>query len=408
NEAHRIEAIQPLKALESFEEALATRPKLILDGVFGIGLNRALDADWIRLFTRINESGIPLLAIDTPSGLHSQTGEPMGAALRATVTLMLGAPKDGLLKASARPFVGRLELASNLGLIDCPFESPTRWTSALDFRTFPPPREPESHKGTYGRLAIVAGSIGYHGAAVLACRGAQRAQPGLITLHSSSSAFPLAASQLQAVMARPIQAAPEIDPDSSCVLVGPGLAGSDVPTSLPDWLARVWREESKVVVVDASALDWIPEGPAPGERRVMTPHPGEAARLLGVSVQAVQSDRPAALRALSKKFGNCWVVLKGNLTLVGRSDGEIHVNPSGNPHLAQAGAGDLLAGWLSGLLAQPRLAGDPGQTIRYAVWKHGAVADDLQRHRPHWIIEDLAAWTEFPQEKPKLSFLPQE
>jgi NAD(P)H-hydrate epimerase len=118
------------------------------------------------------------------------------------------------------------------------------------------------------------------------------------------------------------------------------------------------------LVVDASALDWLPLAPFPRQYiRVITPHPGEAGRLLRTSAKQVQADRPGALREISHRLGNCWVVLKGNQTLIGRSTGGIFVNSSGNPHLAQGGSGDVLAGYLAGLLAQPALQADPEKTI---------------------------------------------
>jgi NAD(P)H-hydrate repair Nnr-like enzyme with NAD(P)H-hydrate dehydratase domain len=113
--------------------------------------------------------------------------------------------------------------------------------------------------------------------------------------------------------------------------------------------------------------------------------------LLKTTPQQVQQNRPHAVREISKRFGNCWVVLKGHQTLIGRSVGEIFVNSSGNPHLAQGGSGDLLAGFIAGLLAQPALQSDVAITLRYAVWQHGAAADSLDTRRPHWIIEDFAA-----------------
>jgi NAD(P)H-hydrate repair Nnr-like enzyme with NAD(P)H-hydrate dehydratase domain len=156
------------------------------------------------------------------------------------------------------------------------------------------------------------------------------------------------------------------------------------------------------VIADASALDWLPMGASSKNAiRVLTPHPGEAARLLNLPKQLIQANRPQALREISRRFGNCWVVLKGYQTLVGRSAGlhsdgassppagEIFVNPSGNPHLAQGGSGDVLAGYLAGLLAQRPLQADAGKLIRYAVWQHGAAADQLQATRANWTIEDL-------------------
>jgi len=125
--------------------------------------------------------------------------------------------------------------------------------------------------------------------------------------------------------------------------------------------------------------------------RVITPHPGEAGRLLGVTAKEVQADRVAALRQLSRRFGDCYVVLKGHHTLVGRASGPVFINCSGNPLLAQGGSGDLLGGYLAGLLAQPACQKDPLAAIRYAVWRHGAAADGSTTSRCLWTIEDLAS-----------------
>jgi hydroxyethylthiazole kinase-like uncharacterized protein yjeF len=153
---------------------------------------------------------------------------------------------------------------------------------------------------------------------------------------------------------------------------------------------KLWRDATIPVVADASALDWLPLDHVPRNAiRVVTPHPGEAGRLIKTTAARVQQDRPHALREISKRLGNCWVVLKGHQTLVGRSSGEIYVNSSGNPHLAQGGSGDALAGFIAGLLAQPSLQTDVGLTLRYGAWQHGAAADVLQTRRRNWTVEDL-------------------
>jgi NAD(P)H-hydrate epimerase len=163
-----------------------------------------------------------------------------------------------------------------------------------------------------------------------------------------------------------------------------------VPEDLKQIVRQYWRVSPLTVVVDASALAWLPqENIAPGLLRVITPHPGEAARLLDLSTKEVQADRIQALRSLSKRFGDTWVVLKGHQTLIGRSTGEILINSSGNPHLAQGGSGDVLSGYIAGLVAQPSLRSDPLKTICYAVWQHGATADRLQQTRSNWVVEDL-------------------
>ena len=381
---------EPGDELFKVDALLSLRPSLIVDGLFGTGINRALSPEWVKLIDRVNEAHAPVLAIDTPSGLNADSGEPQGAAIRASVTLTVGAPKSGLLRETAWPFVGRLEVASQVGLVPCPTTSEIQWTLPDDFIGFPPARAAAGHKGSYGHLGIVAGSLGYHGAAVLTARGAQRAQPGLITLYVLESVYHTIAAQLQAVMVAPWQPITKLPGPHTAVLVGPGLAAEDVPDEMKRILRDLWCDSSQPVIVDASALDWLPRTSAPQKAiRVITPHPGEAARLLRSTPQAVQADRPAALRNLSKRYGNTWVVLKGHQTLIGRGTGEIFVNSSGNPHLAQGGSGDVLSGYLAGLLTQPVLRNDPLKAIRYAVWQHGAAADHLQATRSNWVVEEL-------------------
>jgi ADP-dependent NAD(P)H-hydrate dehydratase / NAD(P)H-hydrate epimerase len=372
------------------DAALASRPALVIDGLFGIGLNRPLGAEWVRLIESVNNSRLPVLAVDVPSGLNADTGERHGAAIRAAGTLTVGAPKTGLLRESAWPFVGRLVVAPDVGLVPCPDKSEVQWTLPEDFIGYPPPREVATHKGSYGHLAIVAGSFGYHGAAVLAARGAQRARPGLIKLHTLESVYHAVAPQLQAVMVASWQPGVKWVGDADGILLGPGLAAADMPDSMKMMTRHMWRDSTLPVVADASALDWLPLDPVPRNAvRVITPHPGEAARLLRTTSRQVQADRLKALRDISRRFGNTWVVLKGHQTLIGRSSGDVYVNSSGNPYLAQGGSGDVLAGYLAGLLVQPDLRADVLQTIRYAVWQHGATADHLQATRPNWDVGDL-------------------
>lgn len=391
-EVDLVEAQDPATALGDLARALERRPAWIVDGLFGIGLNRPLDRAWCALIEQVNAAGRRVLAVDVPSGLHADTGEPQGAAIRAAVTLTLGAPKPGLLKQSAIEFTGRLEVAPEIGLAACPHTAELNWTLPEDFAHFPPDRPVASHKGSFGHLAIVAGSTGFHGAAVLAARGAQRAHPGLITVLTTASAYHPVAAQLQAVMVRPWSADLKLPGDYTAFLFGPGLAGADVPDEMKLQLRRLWRDAPVPVVVDASALDWLWLDPVPRDAlRVITPHPGEAARLLKATAARVQEDRPAAVRELSRQFGHSWVVLKGYQTLVGRNAGPLFVNCSGNPHLAQGGSGDVLAGYLAGLLTQPALQGDAQTALRYAVWQHGATADWLAARQPNWVVEDLVA-----------------
>ena len=305
------------------DTALALRPALIIDGLFGIGLSRPLGPEWVNLIQRVNEARLPVLAVDVPSGLNADTGEPQGAAIHAAVTLTVGAPKTGMLRAIAWPFVGRLEVAPDVGLVPCAHSGEVQWTLPEDFVGYPPARPAATHKGNYGHLAILAGSLGYHGAAVLAARAALRAQPGLITLHTPESVYHAVAPQLQAVMVAAWQPGAKLAGAQDAILLGPGLAADDLPDEMKMQARQRWRDALAPVIADAGALDWLPLDSVPRNAvRVITPHPGEAARLLRTTPQQVQADRLKALRNVSRRFGNTWVVLKGHQTLIGRSSGE--------------------------------------------------------------------------------------
>lgn len=371
-------------------EVIAFSGALIVDGLFGIGLSRPLDADWLNLVAALNASRVPILAVDVPSGLDADTGEPLGDAVRATVTVTFGAMKQGLLRTNAAPFTGRLEVAADIGLVPCPFESELNWTLPEDFTGFPPPRPVDGHKGTFGHLAIFAGSVGYHGAAVLAARGALRAMPGLVSVFTTERAYPAVAAQLAQPMVHPWTPETRLPESCSAILFGPGLAGADVSPELVRETVRLWAESPLPVIADASALDWLPPGDTPvGAVRVITPHPGEAARMLGRTTAEVQADRPDAVRTLACDWGGCWVVLKGRHTLVGRDAAKLFLNSSGNPQLAQGGSGDVLAGFLGGGLAQPGRRADVGRAIHHAVWEHGRAADALSAQRPVWEMAEL-------------------
>lgn len=387
-----LELLSPETDLPLLEAALREQPALIIDGLFGIGLNRPLAEPWQKIIVAINAAKIPVLAVDVPSGLNADTGENFGACIEAVVTLTVGAPKIGMLAAAAWAFVGRLVVADDVGLIPCPLKSELNWTLPGDFGNFPPPRNVAAHKGSFGHVSIVAGSMGFHGAAVLAARGAQRAQPGVVTLFTQENVYYPIASQLQSAMVNLWQAdVKKMSAGFDALLVGPGLAGGDVPTELRHTLRHWWRDFEHPLVVDASALDLLSAEPFLKKYvRVLTPHPGEAARMLNWPVAKIQSQRVAAVRELSKKYGGAWIILKGHQTLIGRSEGEIFINSSGNPHLAQGGSGDLLAGFIAGLLAQPALQADVEKVLRYAVWQHGAAADELQSARANWTVEELA------------------
>lgn len=381
-----IDASDPTKALKAF--SAGADQALIIDGLFGIGLNRALNKEWVALIDAVNETGRPILAVDGPSGLNCDTGEVMGAAIRAAATVTFASPKTGLIRCAVAEYVGKLHVADDIGLIPCPFGGDLRWTLPRDFEGFPPPRPDAGHKGTFGHLVILAGSQGYHGAAALAARAAHRAMPGLVTLFTTPTAYPLVASQLQQTMVHPWSAGGDLPTNASAILTGPGLAGPDISDRLREQVRKLWLDSPLPMIADASALDWLPRGTQAPAPRVITPHPGEAARLLQDQTAIVQKDRVKAAARLRDQH-DCHVVLKGRQTLVRSPDGFIYINGSGNSDLGQGGSGDVLAGYLAGLLAQPALRDDLDRLVRFAVWEHGHVADRLGESRLTWDLEDF-------------------
>ena len=383
-----IDAADPVTALRQFRRALDTPPNLIIDGIFGIGINRELDEDHRELIAAINTAAIPILAVDTPSGLNADTGAPMPDAIRASRTITLGLPKTGLIASTAADHVGELNVAHMIGLHDKLPTADQLYLTAPDMHGLPPPRPPSACKSTFGHLGIIAGSTGYHGAACLCARGALRARPGLVSVFTPAHAA--VAAHLQQPMVHPWN--PDVSaPLSQCTAIaaGPGLAGRDVPESLRNVVRQLWRESETPMIVDASALDWLPRQSTPENAiRLITPHPGEAARMLDSTSNEIQSDRLSASRKLAEAFG-ATVILKGRHTMIGQAEGPMLVNSTGNAGLGQGGSGDVLTGFLGGLIAQPHFQDRIIQAAAFAVWKHGQAADQLESTGHFWGMDLL-------------------
>jgi len=378
----------PFEAVRNIEQALLKSPACIIDGLFGIGLNRDLDSGWLHIIEMINQSGRPVLSVDCPSGLDADTGLVRGRAIRAQTTITFGAPKRGLVLDKAAEYVGRIKVAGNIGLLEPPPEADEHWLTGADMYSLLHKRAPGAHKGDHGHLAIIAGSAGYHGAAVISARAALRARPGLVSVFTPS--YQAVAAHLQSVMVHSwSQECVSALSRSSAVLIGPGLAGSNVDSSLKTLAHNLWRESVKPIIVDASALDWLPKDAGPsGSPRIITPHPGEAARLLGCSVEQVQEDRVKSARDLAGLY-QATVLLKGRHTIIAQSEGPVLFNSTGSAGLAQGGSGDVLAGYLSALMAQPSFHKRTIQAAAYSVWRHGLCADSLDESNVYWGMEDL-------------------
>lgn len=396
-EVQVLEVKDPKKALKTFKKLVADRknffepmttssrfcPTFIVDGMFGIGLNRPLSQDYVDLINAVNDCGIPIFAVDVPSGLNEE-GMPWPAAVKAQYTLTVGTLKRCLMCGDASKYVGQIGVIEDIGLIPDIPASDFEWIKLVSAAEVIDLKRPlDCHKGDFGHTLILAGSLGYHGAAVLAAKAAAAAKPGLITVCTMPETYIPVASHLVTQMVHPWSPEWQMPKGITSILVGPGLAAPGISQVFWDWVRELWRSFPGNMIADASALDQIPEGETAGVR-VITPHPGEAARCLGITTKEVQADRLGALRKLSEKFGNAYVVLKGYQTLIGTTKGKVYLNHTGNPSMAQGGTGDVLAGFLSGLFAYDRIGEEPIDNIEricYAVYSHGRAADDVESEK---------------------------
>ena len=341
---------------------------LVVDGLFGIGLARPISGPHAELIARINAFAGPVLALDVPSGIDGDTGRIMGTIVRATHTISFIGGKPGLYTLDGPDHCGEVTV-DDLGLRLDGFSGAL--LSLDDFRAFLKPRARNSHKGSFGSLAVVGGAVGMTGAALLAARsglklGAGKVFAGLLQ--------PLAVDPLQPELM--LRTPEDALAQATTAVVGPGLGDSDAAVEL---IRRAVGTESPLLL-DADALNLVATHPVLAKhiaRRnaatVITPHPAEAARLLATTTEAVQADRVATALELARRF-KAHVTLKGCGTVIAHPDGSWRVNTSGNPGLASGGTGDVLAGMIGALLAQgwPAAAALCG-----AVHLHGAAADAL-------------------------------
>jgi hydroxyethylthiazole kinase-like uncharacterized protein yjeF len=346
---------------------------VIVDALFGTGLERPLEGAWRAAIEAINASGRPILAIDMPSGLHADSGQVLGGAVRAALTLSFIGLKAGLFTGQGREHSG-LILFDDLGIPDSVFAGVTplaRRITAHNLHGLLAPRARDAHKGDAGRVLVVGGQPGMPGAVRLVGEAAYRAGAGLAVLvtHPVHAALISAARpELIAYGVHDAQAVQPLLAGAHALAVGPGLGQGE-------WGRGLWQAvlaTDKPLVVDADALNLLAAQPASRADWVLTPHPGEAARLLGVSIADVQSDRFAAARAIAQRYGGV-CVLKGNGTLVTtQGASSMWLCDRGNPGLATGGSGDVLTGVIAALLAQG-LA--PIEAARLAVWAHASAGD---------------------------------
>jgi hydroxyethylthiazole kinase-like uncharacterized protein yjeF len=364
----------------------AQRWDLVIDGLFGIGLTRALEGRHAAMVAAINalrERGVPVLALDIPSGINGDTGAAMGCAVRATETISFIALKPGLLTLDGPDHCGRLH-CDTLGLAPAALLASPGALLDASVRDALAPRLRNFHKGNAGAVAVIGGAEGMLGAAFLAGRAAIKTGAGKVYLgllapadHAGAGAHAFDPLQPELMLRRPADAMAA----ANVILAGPGMGPSGAAFSA----LRTALAADCPLVLDADALNLMAGSTALTDlaaRRhaptLLTPHPAEAARLLAVSTAEVQRDRIAAACAMADRYNSC-VVLKGNGSILAAPDRtglqpRWWINATGNPGMASAGMGDALAGIAASLLAQ----GMPAPAaLQLAVWVHGAAADAL-------------------------------
>jgi NAD(P)H-hydrate epimerase len=375
------------RAFAGMRRALADSDGVI-DALFGTGLTRPLAGSARRAVAAINAAHRPVVSADLPSGLSADSGALLGLAVHASETVGFGAPKPCHVLPPASGFCGRVVVA-DIGIAR---ETLARragrfWlVEAADILSLLPARPLDSHKADFGRLAVIAGSRGKAGAAILAARGALRGGAGLVTVFCAESLAPLIVGALPEAMTFGLPESGGALAEAGArdlvselrgfdaAVVGPGLGTSRGTVGL---LEVLLRGTHLPLVVDADGLNGFEGRPElfAGHRGpiVLTPHPGEAGRLLGLTSNAVQSDRLGAARALARR-SRAVAILKGAHSLVASLSGEVLVNPTGTPLLSTAGSGDVLAGLIGALLA----GGLSGRDAAMAgAWLHGAAAQAL-------------------------------
>ena len=336
---------------QAYTPDLLVKSDLIVDAILGTGLDRVVTAEWADMIAAINASTKPVLAVDIPSGLNADTGVCMGIAVQADVTISFIGRNQGLYTTDGPDCCGFVVFDS-LGCTEDAYASIADPCYLLDphIPVFEP-RKLNSHKGSYGHVLIIGGNTGMEGAARLAGEAALRCGAGLVSIACGSEKREIISGGVAELMVltQPVDIEARIN-QASVLAVGPGLG---VSHSSDDWIASVMQlaiESAKPLVFDADALNYLAQHPVRLENCILTPHPGEAGRLLGVSIDVIQQDRFAAVQAIQHKYGGV-VILKGCGSLV--FDGEhTCISPVGNPGMATAGMGDVLTGVIAALIGQ--------------------------------------------------------
>ena len=359
---------------------------LIVDAIFGTGLNAPLSGLIESVVADVNASGIPIVAIDLPSGLSADSPEPIGPSIEAGLTVTLAAPKLPLVLPPAEMRAGDIVIA-DIGIpgevLDSVEGPRVDLLTRGSMRELITPRTADSHKGDYGRVLIVAGSLGKTGAAHLSAIGALRSGAGLVTIATPASCQQVIAAMAPEYMTEALsETADGLDAEGvdrvlewarDVVAIGPGLGAA---ASTREFVRQLVDRATMPMVIDADGLNAFAGDPdrlagREGRDIIITPHPGEMGRLVGMSTDEVQSSRLEVARNFAVSH-HVYVVLKGHRTLIATPDEKVFINPTGNPGMATGGTGDVLTGMIAAWLAQLL---DAEAACKLAVYLHGMAGD---------------------------------
>lgn len=359
----------------SISDVYLSEYDVIVDALFGTGLDRDISGDYLQAINTINACGRPVLSLDIPSGLNADTGMPMQIAVRAHKTISFIGMKQGLLTGRAGDYCGDL-LFADLAVPHTVYEKLVTNEVCEEFnyqryKSFFPRRNASAHKGDFGHVLVIGGDDGFIGAARMAAEAAARTGAGLVSVATRASHAAHLNTGRPELMVHGVESYAELSAllkTASVLAIGPGLGQSPWAMEL---FARV-LETSKPHIIDADGLNLLAKETNQNPHRILTPHPGEAARLLGVSTAEIQQDRIAAAKALQQRYGGV-IVLKGYGTVIIDQQLNVAICSDGNPGMATGGMGDVLTGVIAGLLAQ-RIP--LAQAAKLGVCLHAAAADE--------------------------------
>lgn len=369
--------------------------EIVIDAIFGTGLAKPTEGFYSEAIQRINRFGKEVISIDVPSGVSSDTGMLPGPAVRANVTVALAALKHCHVLTPACKMCGETYVVD----IGIPAESTIKVVRQAEVKSLFPHRPVDGHKGTFGHAAVIAGSTGKSGAAYMSGKAALRAGAGLVTVLSPSRVQPIVATLGPEIMTQPAAGDPDrFSPeageglhaflaDKRGVAIGPGIGTEESTFAL---FRQIVPRIQSALVIDADGLNLLARDKTLlNERKasstILTPHPGEMARLLQTDTATVQEDRIASAKQLASETKSV-VVLKGYRTIIADPQGRVWINPTGGQALASAGTGDILTGAITGFLAQKLT---PLEAAMAGVYVHGFVANLFEKEYPQQALNAM-------------------